>query len=672
MTSNATTGTTTAPADTPWAEAGLLPVAAPTVAGRAHVLTVGQGKGYATLGAATAAAQNGNVILVNAGTYTNDFATVSARVTIEGMGGMATFVATVAPPNLKGILTVDNDATIANLCFSDAAIDDADGGNGAGIRYEGGQMVLENDVFSHDQDGLLANAVIPELTTNTITIDHSVFSDNGSDSGYTHNLYVGAVTSLTATDSVFEGGVVGHEFKSRAQTNTITGNVFSDGPTGTASYDIDLPNGGNDTVAGNLIEKGPDAQNDAMVHFGGEGIPYAGSSLTVSGNDFVNDLGADAVGVLNQTAITIAIAGDMFTNLASGQIAQGPATETSNVDGNGNPLPDSTLVGVLPGSTLVITDVAAHSVTLDGTIQALEGGAGLLTVYAQAGHVIAVGGTGGLVLTESATSGGNPAVSVGPQGSVAISGPLGYLSVASNGGRASFDIVQGGAEESLGISGGAVSVRVYGGGTNVSTAGGSAGSILSLSAGTANVLSAGADTIQAGTGADTVIVSGRAQVHAGTGNLSVFGRGDQLGATVFGAASDTVLDGDTGNLTYVGGASASVVELRLSNNTLLGGAGHLTIHGGSRESLVGGIGGLTYLATDGGGADTITTAVRSKSLLQLAGADVVDSWGADTITGGSGNQSIAVHGNALLTGSTGNSTITLGGNDTLAGVVSTA
>ncbi len=718
----------------PSSSAGLIPVGPPDIAPGARILTVGAGKEYASLAAAIGASRDGDVILVDAGTYTNDFATIKTKITIEGVGGMVDLVATVPPPNFKGILTVDNDVTIKNLSFSGCAIPDAEGGNGAGIRYEGGQMTLVNDAFIGNQDGILAPPVIAGLT-NTISIDHCLFSGNGSGTGYTHNLYVGAVASLTATNSIFENAKVGHEFKSRALVNTIEDNVFQDGPTGTASYDIDLPNGGVDVVENNLIEKGPQAQNTAMVHFGGEGIPYAGSSLLVQDNQFVNDKGNATIGVLNQTAISVTIAGNSFASMTPGQVANGPATEIGNTGANGVKLPDSTLTGVLPGHTLVITDTATHSVNLNGSITAVEGGAGRLTVTATAGHVVAVGGAGGLDFTEVAPSGGNtisteagtvnslhlsgqdlidsegtdtivggagnlsgqvggsatiedgsgddqwtvtgsatihghggaPVVNVAANGSVAISGPLRNLQVLNNGGKAQFDIIQGGTEESMSLVGGAVNVRVYSATMNIATATGPKGTVMHLGVGNATVSSLGADVIYAGKGNDTVIVSGAASVYAGSGTLTLYGKGDTAGATFYGNGGDYRIDGDTGNITYYGGALASTIEAHLSNIKLIGGAGRLTVHGGSRETITGGSGGLTYTATDGGGAETITTAAGATDSLTLAGADTVNSWGTDTILGGPGNQTITVHGNSTITGSTGASTITLSGTDTLNG-----
>lgn len=698
------------------------------------VLTVGVDKKFATLSAAIRASHNGDVILIDSGTYTNDFATVTTRITIQGVGGMVKLVATVPPPNFKGILTVDNDVTIKNVSFSGCAIPDAEGGNGAGIRYEGGRMTLVNDAFIGNQNGILAPPVLPGLT-NTITIDHCLFSGNGSGTGYTHNLYVGAVESLTATNSIFENAKVGHEFKSRALASDIENNIFRDGPTGTASYDIDLPNGGAAIVKGNLIEKGPNAQNDAMIHFGGEGIPYAGSSLLLEGNRFVNDKGAAAVGVLNQTAISVTVRGNSFASIAPSQIARGPATETQNTDANGVKLPDSTLVGVLPGHTLVITDAQNHSVGLTGALTAVEGGAGRLTVTATAGHVVVEGGLGGLDFTEIPPSGGNsistkagsvnslhlsgqdlidsngtdaivggagnlqgqvsgsatiddgsggdqwtvlgtatinghggaPVVSVGASGSASISGPLRYLQVLNNGGNARFDIVQGGAEEAMSFSGGAVNVRVYSGTINATTAAGPKGTVMRLGAGIATISSLGADVIYAGAGTDTIIVSGKTEVHAGTGKLSLYGRGDTVGAMFYGNGGDYLIDGDTGNITYYGGAKDSTIEARLSNIRLVGGDGRLNVNGGSRETMIGGAGGLTYTATDHGGANTITTAVGARDTLTLAGADVVNSWGYDTIEGGPGNQVMTIHGDAVVNGSTGASYITLSGTDILNG-----
>ena len=736
-----TTSSATAPADnTPPVTTGYVgcvgvqPVTAPIIAAGAHVLTVGSGEQYATVAQAVGAAQDGDTIVVNAGTYTNDFAVIHAKITMIGVGGMVNMVATVPPANLKGILTVDNSADIENFSFSGAAIDDADGGNGAGIRYEGGNLVLRNDSFQQNQNGIMGSAVLG-LASNTVTMDHDTFNQNGSGSGYTHNAYIGAVDSLTVTNSVFEQANVGHELKSRALVNTINNNSFYDGPTATASYDIDLPNGGADTVTNNTIEKGPNAENDAMVHFGGEGIPYSGSSLLLQDNAFVNDKDSSVVGLLNQTAISATIKDNTFANMGGSQIASGPAAETNNYDNAGNRFTDGTLVGVLPGSTAVFTDALAHTITLaPGGMQAVEGGAGLLTVTATAGHIIAIGGSGGMNYTEVAPSGGNSIttaagstntlvlsgqdvvdsegadaivaglgnltgqlngtanvtdnvgsnqwnvggsavfqannsnefISVAATARVSVTGTEAYLQIASNGGSAMFDITQGGSREAGSMTGGGVSLRVYGGAMQVATGGGAQGDTLSFSAGDVVLTSAGSDVVHAGSGNDTVIVSAGAQVYAGSGQLSVFGRRDTVGATVYGAGGDVILDGDTGNITYYGGNLANTVESRLSRDTLVGGTGRMTVNGGSAEAIRGGAGGVTF-NSNGGGANNITTSAGSANRLNLSGGDVINSAGRDTIFT-TGSIAGTVLGNAAINAGSGDVSLTLSGTDSFFGL----
>lgn len=712
---------------------GVLPVAAPFAMTGSPVETVGAGKQFATIAAAIDAAQDGATILVDAGTYVNDFATITRKLTLIGVGGVVNMVATVPPANLKGILTVDASATIQNFAFSGAAVSDADGGNGAGIRYEGGDLVLRNDGFTHNQDGLLAFPALG-LASNTIVLDHDTFDQNGSGSGYTHNVYVGGVDSLTVTDSVFERAVVGHELKSRALVNTIANNSFYDGPTGTASYDIDLPNGGKDVVQNNTIEKGPNAQNNAIVHFAGEGIPYSGSSLLVQGNAFVNDKGSSVIGVLNQSAIGVTITGNSFANMTASQIASGPATEAGNYDGAGNRFADGSLTGVLPGATQIFTDSAPHTVVLNSsTSVAVQGGAGLLTVTAISGHVVVIGGSGGLNYTEVAPSGGNSIttsagsantillsgqdtldsegadaiavgagnvtaqvngaaairdgagsnqwsvggtatisskdsnefISVGAAGHVSVAGTNAYLQIQGNGGTASFDVTVGGAREAASLNGGSYLMRTYGGAINVTTGGGAQGVAITLTAGDANVTSVGADVVRAGSGSDSVIVSGAAQVYAGTGQLSVFGRGDTAGAKVYGAGGDVILDGDTGNITYYGGALANTVESRLSSDVFVGGAGRLTINGGSRETIQGGAGGLTF-NSNGGGANTVSTAAGATDTLRLSGSDAISSLGADTITT-TGSLTGTVRGNSSVTAGNQDVSLTLSGTDQFTG-----
>ena len=282
------------------------------------ILTVGPGKQYATLAAAVAASHDGDVVQVQAGTYTNDFATINTKITIEGVGGMVNLVATVSPPNGKAILVTNTDVTLDNLTFSGAKVAD---GNGAGIRYQAGNLTINDCYFHNNQDGLLA----ANNPAGSITINNSEFAYNGIGDGYTHNLYVGEVGTLTINGSYFHDANVGHEIKSRALNTIIENSRIFDGPTGTASYSIDLPGGGNVIIKNNIIEQGPESQNPAIIHVGGPA--YAGTNIQITGNTILNDLhSGSAVAVLNQLTSPVSFTNNDVYGLTSSQIAKGPAS----------------------------------------------------------------------------------------------------------------------------------------------------------------------------------------------------------------------------------------------------------------------------------------------------------------------------------------------------------
>ena len=67
------------------------------------ILIVGPGKQYATLSAAIGASHNGDTIQVQAGTYTDDFATINTNIDLVGVGGME---ATMVDRYTKTMLTV--------------------------------------------------------------------------------------------------------------------------------------------------------------------------------------------------------------------------------------------------------------------------------------------------------------------------------------------------------------------------------------------------------------------------------------------------------------------------------------------------------------------------------------------------------------------------------------
>ena len=83
---------------------------------------------------------------------------------------------------------------------------------------------------------------------------------------------------LMIDSSYFHDANVGHQIKSRA-LNTIVKNSRIYDRNSTASYSIDLPNGGNAAIQNNEIEQGPNSQNFVIISYGEEGNLQSGHKL---------------------------------------------------------------------------------------------------------------------------------------------------------------------------------------------------------------------------------------------------------------------------------------------------------------------------------------------------------------------------------------------------------
>ena len=73
----------------------------------------------------------------------------------------------------------------------------------------------------------------------------------------------------------------GHLLKSRSRETDVLYNRIT-GETGHDSYEVDIPNGGLGIVVGNVIEKGPSADNSTLLAYGEEGIDNPSSDLYVA------------------------------------------------------------------------------------------------------------------------------------------------------------------------------------------------------------------------------------------------------------------------------------------------------------------------------------------------------------------------------------------------------
>ena len=257
----------------------------------AAVILVGPTRTYTLPSQAAAVSLDGDIIEIDAGIYLNDAAVWRRNnLTLRGVGGRAhmkmtqqiAYIPSNDQANGKGIwVTQGSNMTIENIEFSGAAVADQ---NGAGIRHEGNNLTIRNCYFHDNENGFLGEG-------GALVIENSEFAYNGFGDGFTHNLYVGNTASLTFRGNYSHHAKIGHTLKSRAQENYILYNRITD-ETGTASYEIDLPNGGRSVIMGNLIQQSAATDNSTIISYGAEGLSNTLKDLYVVNNTVVNSRSA--------------------------------------------------------------------------------------------------------------------------------------------------------------------------------------------------------------------------------------------------------------------------------------------------------------------------------------------------------------------------------------------
>src|SRR5207237_2531676 len=114
------------------------------------------------------------------------------------------------------------------------------------------------------------------LVGTQITMRNSYFDRNGiCVRACAHAIYIENVDLLRVENSHFSNTRQAHSVKSRALRTEVVGCTITDGPEGTSSYLIDVPNGGALIVRDNTLEKGPKSENHtAAIAIGAEGVTH--------------------------------------------------------------------------------------------------------------------------------------------------------------------------------------------------------------------------------------------------------------------------------------------------------------------------------------------------------------------------------------------------------------
>lgn len=248
------------------------------------VIRVGPGRALSSLSRAAEVARDGDVIEVDPGDYVADVAVWDrAELTIRGVGSRVRLIAAGASAEDKAIWVVRRGkVTVEGIDFIGARVAER---NGAGIRFEAGELTVRRCLFHDNENGIVTTGN-PEAQ---LVVENSEFGYNGAGDGYSHGIYAGRIALLRVTGSYFHHANIGHLVKSRARRSEILYNRITDETGGRASYELEFPNGGLATVIGNVVQQGRETRNSVIVSYGAEGYAWPRNEFALAHNTIVND-----------------------------------------------------------------------------------------------------------------------------------------------------------------------------------------------------------------------------------------------------------------------------------------------------------------------------------------------------------------------------------------------
>lgn len=276
----------------------LVPAVCLALPAAARTLEVGPDRPLKQPSEAAAIAAAGDHILIAPGTYFDCAVWKAGKLVIEGTGKPKDTVITDKACMGKALFITDGeDITIRNLTLTRARLPE---GNGAGIRMEANNLTIEHVRFVDNQNGILTNTEVK----GALIVRDSEFLHNGAcDHACAHGIYANNLDLLRIERSKFFETQHGHHIKSRARRTDVIDSDLQDGPNGTSSYQIEVPNGSSVIVRGCTIQKGPKGENhNGAIVIGAEGVIQPTRAIIVENNRFRVDGEYSSFLVYNQTA----------------------------------------------------------------------------------------------------------------------------------------------------------------------------------------------------------------------------------------------------------------------------------------------------------------------------------------------------------------------------------
>ena len=237
-----------------------------------------------SLADAVARAADGDVIELLPGTYRSPALVLeNRRLTLVGLSPEVVLDGEGRPGAARALITVrGGEVTLRNLALRGARSQE---GQGAGVRLESGRLTVQRSRLHDNEHGILA---LNDAQAELVVEDSEFGRAPRVEGGLHHLLNVGRIARLQVSGSRFQQGFEGHLIRSRAAVTELSYNIIHDGPRGGASYEVELPLGGQATLVGNVIGQGRETRNPVAVAYGAEGSAWPVNRLVLAHNTFLN------------------------------------------------------------------------------------------------------------------------------------------------------------------------------------------------------------------------------------------------------------------------------------------------------------------------------------------------------------------------------------------------
>lgn len=258
----------------------------PSAAANGRTIVVGPQEEVRSISEAARLARDGDTIEILPGEYRQQAVVwTQGRLTIRGVGKRPLLLADGASAEGKALWVVRNaEMLIENIEFRGARVAN---GNGAGIRFERGHLKVLRCAFFDNEMGILTG----NFADTVLEVEDSEFGEapQHASGALHHLLYAGGIGRLSVRGSRFQQGFRGHLIKSRARESAILYNLIVDGVGGSASYELEFPNGGLAWVIGNVIGQSPTSDNPDLISYAAEGQRWPDNALYLAHNTLIDD-----------------------------------------------------------------------------------------------------------------------------------------------------------------------------------------------------------------------------------------------------------------------------------------------------------------------------------------------------------------------------------------------